>query len=359
MLSLPAAYADFKRAMVSPLASMQPLPRGGDRAPWVDVAKGISITLVALWHVVNDLSTFNEILIYLRMPLFFFVSGMFLRSTFLAGNEERFMSRATNFLWIFVLWTLILAATTHIPRALIHDTSVGWELFRVARMFVIPPHTMWFMYALLLCLVATMLTRRVAIGLVAAGALLGYMVSVSDGQWYRVNFPERVIRLFPFFLVGMVAFPLVNALTERYRVLLAAMLPVFIAVSALVYFSPLSRIGLVTFPLSLIGILTLLAFARSIAETRVGRFYGWIGAGVVYVFLLHRILQFVAIEGLLVAGIDLRTGDDNATVAALYAIGIVIVPLSAGLGYWLARQPWGAVLFAPPAVPPAPRWLRA
>ena len=61
------------------------------RVGWPDVAKGVCIILVVLWHVVTKhaiavagagpvtdaWATLNAQLLPLRMPLFFLISGMF------------------------------------------------------------------------------------------------------------------------------------------------------------------------------------------------------------------------------------------------------------------------------------------
>ena len=48
-----------------------------NRLEHIDAAKGLSIFLVVYWHAVDNRLVMNEALWMLRMPLFFFVSGLF------------------------------------------------------------------------------------------------------------------------------------------------------------------------------------------------------------------------------------------------------------------------------------------
>ena len=56
---------------------MSQTPTSPSRLAHIDAAKGVSIFLVVYWHAVDARLIFNEALWMLRMPLFFFVSGLF------------------------------------------------------------------------------------------------------------------------------------------------------------------------------------------------------------------------------------------------------------------------------------------
>ena len=51
--------------------------RKGDRVAWADIAKAFSMILLVAYTLFDHRVYINEMLIFLRMPLFFFVSGLF------------------------------------------------------------------------------------------------------------------------------------------------------------------------------------------------------------------------------------------------------------------------------------------
>ena len=58
--------------------SLMDMPRErSSRLAWPDIAKAISIILLVAWTIIGDRYHVSELLIFVRMPLFFFVSGMF------------------------------------------------------------------------------------------------------------------------------------------------------------------------------------------------------------------------------------------------------------------------------------------
>lgn len=91
------------------------------RLEWIDVAKGIAITLVVLGHVVWVLSLlelptsdfWRRILSAtgaMRMPGFFLMSGLF-ANKFISGTLERFARRRViGFVYLFIVWMAITAA---------------------------------------------------------------------------------------------------------------------------------------------------------------------------------------------------------------------------------------------------------
>ena len=91
--------------------------RTPSRIDWVDAAKGMSILLVVLHHVVilsephglvpGPVSALNTALASLRMPLFFLASGLFAAAPLAASWRTLLHKRVAFFLYLFVLWTLL------------------------------------------------------------------------------------------------------------------------------------------------------------------------------------------------------------------------------------------------------------
>ena len=102
------------------MTATAPAPRVG----WPDVAKGICILLVVLWHVVTKVVVgipgagavtdawvmLNAQLLPLRIPLFFLVSGMFAARAVLAGDGASWRRRAGRLALLYLVWVLFQTA---------------------------------------------------------------------------------------------------------------------------------------------------------------------------------------------------------------------------------------------------------
>lgn len=141
------------------------------RVGWPDVAKGLCIVLVVLWHVVTKhaidvpgagpvteaWATLNAQLLPLRMPLFFLISGMFAGRAVQAVDRASWRRRAGRLLAVYVIWVLVqtavLALTPDFDTARATD---GWELLA---QLTISPTNLWYLLALAGYLAIARLTR--------------------------------------------------------------------------------------------------------------------------------------------------------------------------------------------------------
>tara|TARA_B110000196_G_C21152258_1_gene670562 strand:+ start:5939 stop:6949 length:1011 start_codon:yes stop_codon:yes gene_type:complete len=139
----------------------------GNRFAWVDYAKGIGIFLVVYGHVsrglvnssvMNDSRMFQYIdsVIYtFHMPLFFFLSGLFLLSSFNAkGFVKTAGSKLDTILYPYVLWSLLQGGLEVI---LSNYTNGNVTFGEVLELFTSPRAQFWFLYALLLVFIASLL----------------------------------------------------------------------------------------------------------------------------------------------------------------------------------------------------------
>ncbi len=108
MATIDRARVPFAALLKYTPETLPVIERRSERLLWPDIAKGTSISLVVYWHTVEDSLPLNEALIFLRMPLFFFIAGLFIRSSFFAGNERKFAGRVGRFLWLCGLWAVLL-----------------------------------------------------------------------------------------------------------------------------------------------------------------------------------------------------------------------------------------------------------
>lgn len=138
------------------------------RESWIDVAKGIAIILVVLFHAVmyldavglaGALARFNPLLDTFRMPLFFFMSGILAARVIRLPYRQLFRKRMLLLLYLYVVWataqTLFLLALPPIGPGAVNS---GWsELYTI---FVRPSSNLWFIYALPVFFTAAWLMRR-------------------------------------------------------------------------------------------------------------------------------------------------------------------------------------------------------
>ncbi len=323
--------------------SLMDLPRErGDRLPWADIAKAISIILLVTWTTVGDRYYVNETLILLRMPLFFFVAGLFAHRVVTETTLSGFLrDKFTNFLYLYALWETILFVSRRGVQHLASGRSA--DPGPLLRMFWDPIFNIWFLYALALAFLAAWLLRRVPVWIVLAASAGLYLASVSGGIWRDLPFHERLVRLFPFFWLGLMLRPLLGPLVERYYRLWPALVGGFLLTAWFLFDSPLNAVGLLTIAASMLGLGGMLLFARRLADwDALARPLTVLGASTLYVYLLHKVLIFYLHSGYDALNLRIR-GIDFLLIAA-------VIPACALLGRWAARQPELAWLFAAPWV---------
>lgn len=143
------------------------------RVGWPDVAKGVCIILVVLWHVVTKhaievegagpitdaWATLNAQLLPLRMPLFFLISGMFAGSAVNAPAAVSWRRRAGRLAGVYVIWvviqTFVLAWTPDFDTARAEN---GWQLLA---QLTISPTNLWYLLALAVYLLIARVVRHV------------------------------------------------------------------------------------------------------------------------------------------------------------------------------------------------------
>ncbi|BAK67579.1 conserved hypothetical membrane protein [Sphingobium sp. SYK-6] len=155
------------------------------RLEWVDAAKGISILLVTLLHCtmlseaaglgVARAIQVNDFLSPIRMPLFFFVSGLLANSVINGRIETIFRRKVFLFLWLLVIWSVIrflwVAFVVKNPDNLQEGSDWGQLLLILVR----PDTGIWFLWSLAIFFP---LTKILNAANVYAGAALCIFASV-------------------------------------------------------------------------------------------------------------------------------------------------------------------------------------
>lgn len=220
---------------VAPEPAAPPAAAAAKRESWADVAKGVCILLVVMWHVIMKhylqitwhlpvplpgvWGTFGDQLLPLRMPVFFTISGMFAANAARRSWKVTARSRIAKFYYLYVLWfTVHTAVLSLVPN---FDTLAARNVGDLIEQLTITPTNLWYLVALAVYFVIAKLTLKlpVAVVLVPAFALsaiasAGLLAAPGNrGQMY-----QNLI----FFLAGLRLKPLVErwARTATLRMLL-------------------------------------------------------------------------------------------------------------------------------------------
>ncbi|MFC8796564.1 acyltransferase family protein [Promicromonospora sp. NPDC057138] len=193
------------------------------RAQWADVAKGVCILLVVLWHVIMKMyltidwhipvplpglwGAFGDMLLPLRMPVFFTISGMFAAAAVQRTWSTTAKSRIARFYYLYLIWftvhTLVLSMVPNF------DTLAAHSALQVLEQLTITPTNLWYLVALALYFVVAKLTRRLPTWAVLVPALALSVIASADLLAAPGNRGQLYQNLF-FFLAGLRFKPLIE-----------------------------------------------------------------------------------------------------------------------------------------------------
>ena len=207
------------------------------RETWPDVAKGVCIVLVVLWHVVTKhyqrvdwetsvpwsaaWGTLGEQLLPLRMPLFFTISGLFAVGAVSRPWPVLIRTKVAAFFYLYALWLLIHTAVMWSTPTF--DTARARGAGELLSQLTISPTNLWYLYALAAYFGIARLTRRVPTAWLLAAALVLSAVAAAD-LLPVVSNRGQVYQNLVFFLAGLRLRPVVEsyASTSSVRRLLSA-----------------------------------------------------------------------------------------------------------------------------------------
>lgn len=156
-----------------------------ERLAWPDVARGLSVLLVVTHHIVRQMaaeapaswqaatvawSAVDEFIEPIRIPLFFFISGLLVAKSLSSGLWERRRPWVVP-AYLYVLWSSLLTLRLLVPGGEGSHSFLG-NLFGN---LVLAGSGYWYLYALPLYYVITHATMRVpawAVAVPLIGALL-------------------------------------------------------------------------------------------------------------------------------------------------------------------------------------------
>ena len=339
-----------------------PRALGGDRVDWIDSARGAAIVLVVLLHaheaaiqlardtggsgggpVGDALIAINHVLRQLRLPLFYFCSGVLAHWGLAKPWSVVLRRRVFVLAWVIVVWTAIYFAL----QPFMPINPWGREAYRLSQFVIVPFGILWFLYAILFMSVAMRAVRPLGIAWQVGAVLLldalAFVASKSlevPGYDYFLN--NLALYAIAFFALGTWVAPWAVALLQSRRrivvltVAAGALWLLDLLLAQVVPFYPAIPVALRSVPDVLFGV----AFAALLTLWRPTRLvFTWLGSRTLEIFVLHPV--FIAAGLLALAPFAPSTGTALAIMFPLALAGSLLVERgakAAGLA-WLFRPP--------------------
>lgn len=331
------------------------MPESSSRMTWIDVARGVAISLVVLFHagmftVPTGLapgwwSEVNLAFALLRMPLFFLVAG-----ALSVGAVERpwprlWSTRLAVLVWAFVLWTILRFAYYQVFPEPIELNQSSWLDFVLS--VVRPSNGLWFLFALVLFVVAAKAigsrVPRLPVLIVAAIASVVLHAGVSTGN---VAY-DGILRYFFFFLIGLWFRDLVIRVVESMRPLTAAaLLLTFVVGIGLRVVTGTVGDTITALPVAAAGLLGVLGASKLVADTWIARPFAHLGRRTLQVYVTH-VLLLSAMTSLLLALPGGIPGPLSTALPVLMALAAILLSLLFARA--AESLPVTRLLYTPPA----------
>jgi len=308
------------------------------RIVWVDIARGMAICLVVLHHSVvavrqvgeigETASLANGLVKDMRMPLFFFCSGLLASWGIAKPWTTVLMNQGLVLVWLILLWTVLHAALQQIipvnPWAPPPDPRF---------LFITPYMNLWFIYAILLLtlLMRALTARRIVTQIVVILALnVPFVLAYRTFEDSLINSPAGLKLLVDnlatyailYFAAGCWFAPIILALFRTKRRII-----VLFPLAVLVWCAELARadIPAIDFhlPRIIAGIpdvflgLATAALLSLWGPTRV--IFAWLGTRTLEIFLFHSVL--VGLAFMLIEPLGITSA--GAALLLLFGFGLV------------------------------------
>ena len=273
-------------------------PLNIERFEWVDYAKAIGILLVVYGHVARGLvsaglmldSTLHQyidsIIYSFHMPLFFFLSGLFLISSFQSKGFSRLLSsKIDTIVYPYILWSLLQGGVEVILSSQTNGSVTTGE---VLSLFTSPRAQFWFLYALFLVFIASVVAL-VVVGVRALPVL--FILSVALYLWlprfeFLIDFGYLSVNLV-FFLMGAI-FQQAKIIRFNSGYTLCAILILAIIGQYLFHSAGFTNTnkGIFLLCLSMLSLLTVVSLSEWLSHFNLS-FFAYVGASSMAIYLMH------------------------------------------------------------------------
>ncbi|MFD1802652.1 acyltransferase family protein [Mixta tenebrionis] len=338
---------------------------------WVNTLKGGCILLVVLYHVVlpgfegtlkyltagsfpaHIWMAFNTVLSPLRMPAFFFVSGMLAAR---AINDKPwqavFTSRVTNLFYLYILWGVIQwfsiygisSEITHHRISSNINSSYAESPQEFVSLMLMAMSSSWYLYALGLFFLFAKLFRRQRLPLIITAVLLNYAaVEKIIPGWG----PESLSQYFIYFIMGAFWSAQVIALSEWRKSNFLPWLGLGVLAGAHLLLGLEKNLFLCT-----LTILACIALCRTLNARFSMTWMNWIGKNTLQIYVLHRIfIEYFGMTAILFA-LDHQLFNSalfSLLWATAFPIGMVALCSLCSIAVWkLLNKGLGKSLFIYP-----------
>lgn len=338
------------------LGSWLLLPPAG-RKDWVDLAKGVAILAVILYHCMlfmrsvdldaGGMGRLKTVLEMLPMPVFIAVAGMFHARVVQWTLGETWKRRLLGYAYLYLLWSVLrFAFYLLVPN--VRSDGAGSTAERplfLALAPVWPTSSYWFIWALFVLTLVLWLVGRlprtpvVVVAAVVSAATSAGWLNAGNVGW------NRVLELAVFFLAGAFFSRQLFDAVARSRVWVpVAGLAVWALFAYVAAYVPLgSRVPGVTL-LGQVGALVATATtAHLLVRLRLLSWLSYLGARSLHLYLVH-----IFVIAVMAAGVVALRDAGVVPVRPLHVLAVLLVVvtvLSVVVGKLLARVRW---LFVPP-----------
>lgn len=273
-----------------------------ERIVWIDIAKGIGILLVVLEHILMSYirQTGNEqvihalpirIIVGFYMPLFFFLSGIFMKSILRKSFRDVFVNKFKRLMIPYLLWGCVSVVFYGIY-------SHSLPFLRILELPFRPIFVLWFVYTLFLgTLLFYILQTRFdkkniiifAIIMFILGRYLSQRYSIEIDSWQKPW--VGLLQNFVFIYIGFLSKDIFYRF-KKNRIYITALLSLII----LVVLNVISNQNIfwvipAEFFTSICGITFVCAISMLLADFEVlKRVFSYIGFMSMQIYLIHKIV---------------------------------------------------------------------
>ncbi|MGV1034791.1 MAG: acyltransferase family protein [Microbacteriaceae bacterium] len=330
---------------------------------WADSAPGLAIVAVVMMHVlVKDVAyagwqmwepaalfwrVFQNLLLPIRMPLFFLISGYFGARVIAQNWREVLITRTFRFYYLYAVWLVI---QTVVFAFLPHEgTSAADSAVEFAKELTYRPTNLWFLFALAVFFAVARFGRRVPVLMIGAAAILSF--ATTSGYLQTDARQTSISQYFVFFLIGAYAPAVLQLMRARAWFVAAGLVSLVIAVLAIRHVHQ-PAVATALLIVATAGGVTAVVSGLKILDQH-GKLPRWtvaIGEKTLPIYVTQMLLVYAVHDLLaLISASAAQTIFGNPIVSSIYPALVTALVVAAGLGLhavlhrsfpWLYRAPW-------------------
>lgn len=302
-----------------------------ERQQWVDAARGIGILVVVYAHALRGhvtsgafdpawhAKTQDAIIYAFHMPLFFFLSGLFVQRSLRKGRLPFLREKAVTLVYPYLLWSIVSILLGAMAAGAVNNAN---SPSAILDLWHSPVYQFWFLYVLL----AHQLVTLVTLGNRVFAALLSLVSAVGIGT-AGYGMLSMSLTYYVYFGVGILLAPYTQDVARHRTAIIAGALAaaaVFVASLVLPWPAPEQAMQLTR---AIAGIVMTIGLALLLGHVR-----GLVllGTASMAIYVLHTIFSAGVRMGLRAVGFS-----DNLVALVLGTLVGVLMPLAV---WGLARR---------------------